>query len=423
VRDNERAAASLGVGVVEAKLYAFALSSALAAAAGVLVAFRNPRLSFAQFNLFGNVNAVLYATLGGIGWVGGAAVAGLAQAEGGLAHVLRHVVEVRDWYLVGASIALLVTVISRPDGVFPDLVDRRTAIGRRRRPTAVSAPLSPRPSAGVRRVPPKALQLEDLQVRFGGVVALDGVSLAVAPGEVVGLIGPNGAGKTTLIDAASGFVAYRGSVRLGDTRLDGCSPRARAKAGLTRSFQSLELFEDLSVGDNLAVAADDGRRWVYAADLLRPSRTRMTAAAVAAIEDFGLSPVLDLRPAELPYAQRRMVAIARAVASSPSVLLLDEPAAGLDDWATAELTELVRRLARDWGMGVLLVEHDVGMVMDVCDRVVVLDFGRVIAVGSPAEVRGNRAVVTAYLGDVAGGGPDVADADVGQRAGFRARPQ
>ena len=230
------------------------------------------------------------------------------------------------------------------------------------------------------------------------MTALDGVDVTVQPGEVVGLIGPNGAGKTTLIEAATGFVSASGSVLLDGRALEGMSPRRRAKRGVTRSFQSLELFDDLTVLDNLRVAADDGNGLRYFRDLVWPTPPPLPDAALAAIDEFGLGDVLDQKPGDLPYAQRRTIAIARAVAASPSVLLLDEPAAGLDDWATSELATLIRRLADEWGIGVLLVEHDVGMVMRTCDRVVALEFGKVIGRGTPDEIRTDPAVIAAYLG-------------------------
>jgi ABC-type branched-subunit amino acid transport system ATPase component len=176
------------------------------------------------------------------------------------------------------------------------------------------------------------------------------------------------------------------------------SPRQRAKRGVTRSFQSLELFDDLTVLDNLRVAADDGNRLRYFRDLVWPTPPPLPDAALAAIDEFALGDVLDQKPGDLPYAQRRTIAIARAVAAFPSVLLLDEPAAGLDDWATNELAILIRRLADEWGIGVLLVEHDVAMVMRTCDRVVALEFGQVIGRGTPDEIRTNPAVIAAYLG-------------------------
>ncbi len=182
--------------------------------------------------------------------------------------------------------------------------------------------------------------------------------------------------------------------------------------GVTRSFQSLELFDDLTVLDNIRAAADDGSPLRYLRDLVWPAPPPLPEAALAAIDEFALGEVLDKLPGQLPYAQRRTIAIARAVASFPSVLLLDEPAAGLDDWATNELAILIRRLADDWGMGVLLVEHDVGMVMRTCDRVVALDFGRVIGRGTPTAIRADPVVVAAYLGS-----SEVADAIDAEVAG------
>jgi sulfate-transporting ATPase len=245
------------------------------------------------------------------------------------------------------------------------------------------------------------LQVRDVAVRFGGVRALAGVSLDVGPGEVVGLMGPNGAGKTTFIDAVTGFTRlHAGTIALDGARIDGLGARRRARLGLGRTFQSLELFDQLSVLENLRAAADPRDPGAYLTDLLRPRRTPLSAAARSAIEMFELGDDLHRVPAELPYGRRRQVAIARAVAAEPSILLLDEPAAGLDETGTRELADLLRRLVDEWGIGVLLVEHDVPMLNRVCDRLVVLDFGAVIATGTPAEIRSDPAVVAAYLGEV-----------------------
>jgi sulfate-transporting ATPase len=237
-------------------------------------------------------------------------------------------------------------------------------------------------------------------VRFGGVTALDGVSLTVTPGEVVGLIGPNGAGKTTLIDAVSGLTPLAdGTIALSGRRIDGWSPRQRAQAGIGRSFQSLELFEEMTVRDNLRAACDPRDSRAYLVDLVHPRDPDLPPAALAAIDVFELADDLDRFPGELSYGARRMVGIARAVAGEPSVLLLDEPAAGLNERETRELGELVQRLAREWGLGILLVEHDVGLVMSICDRVVALDLGTLLATGAPDAVRRHPAVVASYLGD------------------------
>ncbi len=223
--------------------------------------------------------------------------------------------------------------------------------------------------------------------------------MTVGPGEVLGLIGPNGAGKTTLIDAATGFVKpQHGHVLLDGTMITMLNARQRARAGMTRSFQSLELFEDMTVRDNLRTASDRRDPVAYVTDLVHPGDPPLSAAAVAAVHEFSLEDDLDRRPGELSYGRRRLVGIARAVATRPSVLFLDEPAAGLDDNETTDLGDLIQRLARDWGIAVLLVEHDVSLVLRVCDRIMALDFGRTIAIGTPSEIRTDPAVVAAYLG-------------------------
>jgi ABC-type branched-subunit amino acid transport system ATPase component len=187
-------------------------------------------------------------------------------------------------------------------------------------------------------------------------------------------------------------------VVLDGVSIGGLSPRRRVRAGLTRSFQSLELFGDLTIRENLAVACDPGRTVRYAVDLVHPGEIDLDEAAQAVVADLDLTSVLDRKPGEISYGRRRIVAIARAVAAQPSVLMLDEPAAGLDENETADLARLIRRLADERKMGVLLVEHDVNLVMSTCDRIVVIDFGRVIASGTPSEIGSDRAVRDAYLG-------------------------
>jgi ABC-type branched-subunit amino acid transport system ATPase component len=253
-------------------------------------------------------------------------------------------------------------------------------------------------AAGV-HVEPRTLRVEGLTVRFGGVVAVDHLTLDVAPGEVVGLIGPNGAGKSTTIDAITGNVALAdGHITLDDARIDGWSRERRARAGIGRSFQSLELFDDLTVLENMLAACDPRDQLAYVTDLVAPGRPRLTDAAATVIREFGLGADLRTHADELHYGKRRRLAIARAVGGSPSILLLDEPAAGLDEEQSRRLGELVRRLADDWGMGVLLVEHNVDMVLRSCDRVYALDFGALVASGTPAEIRANQAVIESYLG-------------------------
>jgi sulfate-transporting ATPase len=398
VRNNERAAASIGISVVGAKLFAFSLASGLAGFAGVLLAFRAPNVSFSQFDIFSSITLITIAVIGGIGYVSGSAVGGSIVVAGISAEILSHFFDTTDYFTLALGVLLLVQLTLLPDGAAANFSNVLGSLGRRIFKTRPLMHIGP--DAGeVEEVKRQSLELRHISVTFGTVPALTDVSMTVQPGEVVGLIGPNGAGKTTLIDVASGFVrSSAGQVVLDGVDISKLSPHARARRGLVRSWQSLELFEELSVEENILVAAEKRDRWSYLLDLVRPSRSTTSARLAAVIEEFQLNDILRSPIADLPYAQRHLVSIARAVASEASVLLLDEPAAGLDDKSSQELTHLIRRLAERWQVAVLLVEHDVPLVMQTCDRVVVLDRGEILASGLPAELRSNPAVVDAYLG-------------------------
>jgi ABC-type branched-subunit amino acid transport system ATPase component/branched-subunit amino acid ABC-type transport system permease component len=399
VRDNERAAASLGIGVASVKLYAFSLAGGLAAIGGILLAFQNQNVVFDPYDVFNSINAILYSVIGGIGFIGGTVIAGAASPGGPTQELLGHFFQVGDWYLFVSALVVLVALIVLPDGVAATQAERIASIRARITRRERRGPQWDLSTSTARRVEPRTVVVQELGVRFGTVNALRDVSLTVKPGQVLGLIGPNGAGKTTLIDAVTGFIRnYKGTVTVDGEPLRSMSSAKRARAGLTRSFQSLELFEDLTVADNLRTASDRRDAIAYATDLVHPGKPALSPQAVTAVQEFELEPYLNKLPRELPYAQRRLVGIARAIAVAPSILLLDEPAAGLDQQSTAELGRLIRRLAEDWGMAILLIEHDVQMVLEVCDQIVVLNFGEVLASGTPKEIRRNRAVVDAYLG-------------------------
>lgn len=241
------------------------------------------------------------------------------------------------------------------------------------------------------------LEVRDLSVHYGGVAALDDVSFDVDAGHIVGLIGPNGAGKTTCIDALTGFQApSRGQVHFAGSAVTDLPPHQRARRGFVRTFQSLDLYEDLTVRQNLAVGASTPTWRESIADAIRPRR-RDDSAVDEALDLVGIAALADRRPPDLPNGQRHLVALGRALVSRPTLVLLDEPAAGLDDQESAALGDLLRHLPRR-GTTVLLVDHDMSLVLGVCDRVHVLDVGRRIASGTPAEVRTDPAVVAAYLG-------------------------
>ena len=410
VRTNERAAASLGVNVVTAKLYAFGLAAAIAAAGGIVLAFSSTAVTYTNFDPFTSISALAWACIGGIGFIGGAVFGALFFAPGALG------AQASDAWLPGLTrylpliggLTLIIAVLANQDGYVKNLIGQVLGVVSRVRPrlpflseskaTEVSLP-DVAEDGRVERVEPLSLQVDGLSVSYGPVVAVSDVSFTVSPGKILGLIGPNGAGKTTLIDAVTGFTALKaGTVRLGSRDLTSRSVVSRARAGLSRSFQSLELFEDMTVLDNLRAAADPQDVRSYVSDPFVPRNPPLPAELVAAIREFDLEADLRRAVEDLPYGRRRLLAIARAVATKPSILLLDEPAAGLGDHESAELAHLVRRLADDWGIGILLVEHDMNFVMSVCDEVAVLDFGRRISLGLPDEIRNDPAVIAAYLG-------------------------
>ena len=411
VRANERAAASLGVNITAVKLYAFVIGGALAALAGVLLAYQNSFAVFNGYDVIGNIYAVALAVIGGIGSVLGALVGGAAAPDGIVAQAFSSLGDIAQWIQLFGGLAVMLTAMFMPDGAALETLQtlRRLTThrryGTREGPAPAQRP-SPKPSGADRpelaiKATERAtgLEITGLSVSYGGVTALVDVSLRVEPGQVVGLIGPNGAGKTTLIDAVTGFTRPRaGSVLLGGRDVTSRSPTELARRGLGRSFQSLELFEDLTVEENLLAAVDRQDAMAYVTDLLRPGKQELNAAALAAVEEFGLGEYLPRLPGELSAGRRRLVALARAVSARPGVLLLDEPAAGLDSAETEAIGGLIRRLADVWGMAVLLVEHDTDLVFSICDRVVVLDFGRRIASDVPSRVRAHAAVLSAYLG-------------------------
>jgi branched-chain amino acid transport system ATP-binding protein len=243
------------------------------------------------------------------------------------------------------------------------------------------------------------LSASGVSVRFGGVHALAGLDLEVEEGQLVGLIGPNGAGKTTFVDAVTGFAGYTGNVELDGRDLGGLPAHARARLGLSRTWQSTELFDDLSVRENLSVASrrpslrEVVRELVSASDATTPA----VDEGLALVE---LDWAAELMPADLSPGQRKLVGVARAIAMRPRLLCLDEPAAGLDTGESEELGRRLRTLA-DAGTSMLLIDHDMGLVLGICDRIFVIEFGKLIAAGPPDVVRRDPRVVTAYLGGAA----------------------
>jgi ABC-type branched-subunit amino acid transport system ATPase component/branched-subunit amino acid ABC-type transport system permease component len=413
VNSNERAAAALGVNVSASKLYAFVVAGCIAGVGGILAAWQQTNILFnLAYDPFESINAVTNSTLAGIGYISGGILGGNSSNPGSLGGQIITEIGLGAWISVVSGALLLVTIVFNPDGVLPNVTQMiRKAAGKVAprmpaappwitglRSTGTSGGLMGTADAAVKRPGKVSLEIRDLRVVFGSTTVVDGVNCNFGGGEVVGVIGPNGAGKTTFIDAITGYVPADGTVTLNGKRLHKRPAYRRNRAGVSRSFQSLELFEDLSVLDNLSVALRLSSRLEWLTCLVWRRRTRANLEVQAAIAEFGLGDVLNERPGQLPYGMRRLVAICRSLASNPSVLLLDEPAAGLGDADRRELQRLIRRLADEWGMAVVLVEHDVELVMNVSDRVMALEYGKLIAEGTPAEIRQHPEVVRSYLG-------------------------
>jgi len=398
VRSNERAASAAGVNPRNVKLVGFGISALIAGVAGTAMAYNVQAVSVDAYDPILGLSLVAFAYVGGIGLISGAVFAGLISTQALFPYALDKWFGISgNWFLLFGGVILVITLIRDPEGV-AGTIHRK--LHRRAPVLAPDSHIAAGPLAGgaTNRSPagrpareltaaPPVLRVRGLSVSFGGVHAVGGVDLQVREGELVGLIGPNGAGKTTLIDAITGFVPAGGSVELDGHNVAALPPHARARLGLVRTWQGVDLFDDLDVRENLTVVD-------------RVAGAGTAGDAGDPLRFVGLDWAAAAMPEELPQGQRKLVGVARALAAGPRLLCLDEPAAGLDTRESQALGAKLRELA-DQGQSMLLIDHDMGIVLAICDRVVVLEFGQVIAEGPPSIVRDDPRVISAYLGAAA----------------------
>lgn len=248
------------------------------------------------------------------------------------------------------------------------------------------------------------LEVKNLSISFGGLRAVDAFEIQIEKGQLYGLIGPNGAGKTTVFNLLTGvYRPNEGIIRLDGTDITGKSPIEINHAGIARTFQNIRLFKDMTVIDNVKTAMNSQMKYsafsgIFRLPSYRKEEDQVTARAMELLDVFGLSGQAGDLARNLPYGKQRELEIARALASSPKVLLLDEPAAGMNPTETQSLLEAVRLIRERFQVSVLLIEHDMSFVMGLCEHIIVLDYGRIIAEGSADEIRRNPKVIAAYLG-------------------------
>jgi ABC-type branched-subunit amino acid transport system ATPase component/ABC-type branched-subunit amino acid transport system permease subunit len=412
VRADERSAAAAGVSVAQVKLTGFAIGAFIAGLGGSLMAYQALDVNASPFTAIGGLALFTTAFLAGITSVSGGLLAGVISSGGVLFFLLGNVFSVSNWYAVIVGASVIVTVIFNPEGLVGPFHAKLDA--RRQRAAAAFAATEPagggvapadlagaglgrgngttRPQASSGRSAASSessaalLRVQGLTVRYGGVIAVHDLSFTVPEGGITGLIGPNGAGKTTTMDAICGFADCGGTIELSGRSLHGLLPHRRAALGLGRTFQGTGLYEDLTVEENVVVGQ-------YVAGDRGPGQI------TAILSALGVAALGGRRVSELSQGQRQLVSVARALAGHPRLLLLDEPAAGLDSSESRWLAERLRGV-RDTGVTILLIDHDMSLVLGLCDEIHVLDFGALIASGPPDAIRRDQRVAAAYLGAI-----------------------
>ena len=414
IRENEVAAESTGIPTTRYKIFAFTLAAFFAGVAGGLYAHKMGTLSPATFDFNKSIEYLVMVVLGGMGSITGSVVAATVLTM--LPEVLRFLA---DWRMLIYSIVLILMMLFRPKGLLGTAEFSLVAVWdfcamyvKRffrfikshwpRRESKVIMPEMPKYDYANFNLP--VLETKKLGIRFGGLQAAQDVNIQLYDNEIVGLIGPNGAGKTTVFNMLTGvYLPTEGDIILLGKSIVGKVTHEITAGGIARTFQNIRLFKSMTVLENIKVAFQTRMHYSVLDGVLRTSRFNREERGIdlrarELLSVFGMEDVADVRADSLPYGQQRKLEICRALASNPKVLLLDEPAAGMNPIETEELMKTIRIIRERFSVAVLLIEHDMKLVMGICERIYVLNYGRILAQGTPEEIATNSEVVEAYLG-------------------------
>lgn len=428
IHEDETAAETMGINTTRYKVLAFAIGSAFAGVAGAIFAHRMSYISPNDFTFLKSIDVLVMLVLGGLGSLTGAIVSAIALTL--LPEFLRFIDE---WRMVIYPLLLVIVMLFRSEGLLGTkevdvgqvkslLLRIGSRLFRRRVEPAAGAVGSPAAAGGAERVGYKLqrdltsardsdqplLEVRGLSIYFGGLKAVSDLTMTLSKGALHGLIGPNGAGKTTVFNMITGLhPPSEGQIVFDGRRIDGQPSHRVTATGIARTFQNIRLFKDLTVLDNVKIAFHMSAGYGLGAALVHPPSFGTKEERIES-EALRLLGILKLQnrsmelARNLPYGEQRRLEIARALATKPSLLLLDEPAAGMNPQETAELMELIRWIRDEFSLTILLIEHDMSLVMKLCERITVLDYGETIFEGTPDEVKNNKRVIEAYLGEEAG---------------------
>ncbi len=406
IRENAIAAEATGIPTTRYKLLAFTIAAFFAGIAGGLFAHQTSILNAKNFGFNKSIEYLVMVVLGGMGSITGSILASVVLVA--LPEMLRGLSEYR---LVIYSLLLIVMMLFRPSGLLGtqefSMLKAWEALERlmrrlfKRKGEQTRMPFQPRYDVWEDK---PVLEVSNLGISFGGLRAADKVNMRLMNNEIVGLIGPNGAGKTTIFNMLTGvYIPTDGDITLLGKRMNGQQPHGITKDGIARTFQNIRLFKSMTVLDNVKVAFHSRMHYSTLSGILRNSQCTSEERGIdirarELLRVFEMEDVADALSSSLPYGQQRKLEICRALASNPKVLLLDEPAAGMNPMETSELMQTIKTIRNRFSVAILLIEHDMKLVMGICERIYVLNYGRIIAEGSPEQIRKNPEVIAAYLG-------------------------